>query len=56
MIDIEGSISKEEIFGVTNAGKVKAEWFTGELRIPFGNILQPYDGSQDPIYERESVI
>lgn len=56
LLDIEGSISITEIFGVSKGERVKADWFTGELRIPLGNILHHFDGSQDPIYEKEAVI
>ena len=38
------------------AGKVKADWFTGELRVPDGKMLQYVHMGYGSVYEREIIL
>lgn len=37
-------------------GKVKAEWFSGELRIPEGRLIEYIDLNYESIYERDIIL
>lgn len=39
-----------------NIGKIKAVWFSGELRIPIGNCLRHVHGGYDSSYESDLII
>ncbi|MFO7259022.1 MAG: hypothetical protein DIU61_015085 [Bacteroidota bacterium] len=69
LTDIEGDIENRSLFGPKSkkctlktvfkkAGPegVKAEWFSGKLRIPRGNMTQYEHNGYDSRFEREMII
>ncbi|MEW6087907.1 MAG: hypothetical protein AB1498_06335 [bacterium] len=50
-------VDLKELFGEKcREGRVKADWFSGELRIPDGNIIKYVNLDYDSIYERDIIL
>lgn len=39
-----------------NSGKIKADWYTGDLKIPLGDIIISYYNNWDSVYEYDWFI